>query len=474
MVLKIYNTMTRKKEEFKPLTNNRVYLFVCGPTVYDYSHLGHARTYVSYDVIARWLRHRGYSLLFLMNITDIDDKIIKRAEEKKVDPIKLAREYEKYFYEDMNALGIDTVNIYARATEHIPEIISQIRRLVDKGYAYETDTGIYFDIGKFPGYGKLSHQKPEELRKHRVEPDPTKKNPQDFSLWKKHKPGEPSWDSPWGRGRPGWHVEDTAIAERYLGQQYDIHGGAVDLIFPHHEAEIAQMESLSGKKPMVKYWIHTGFLLVRGEKMAKSLGNFVTIREALKKWPPETLRFFLVSTHYRSPVDYSEEKIEQAQKSLETLYNALNTFEGLKEAERDNLLKKEKEMLEEAVKAEKKFSEAMDDDFNTPLALSALFELARKMNLFSSKAEEVNPVVKRRVTEVMRRLGSVLGILKRKPLEIEKELTDQLIELILELRDRARKIKDWGTADWIRDKLGEIGIELEDTEKETKWRFKRI
>ncbi len=474
MVLKIYNTMTRKKEEFKPLTNNRVYLFVCGPTVYDYSHLGHARTYVSYDVIARWLRHRGYSLLFLMNITDIDDKIIKRAEEKKVDPIKLAREYEKYFYEDMNALGIDTVNIYARATEHIPEIISQIRRLVDKGYAYETDTGIYFDIGKFPGYGKLSHQKPEELRKHRVEPDPTKKNPQDFSLWKKHKPGEPSWDSPWGRGRPGWHVEDTAIAERYLGQQYDIHGGAVDLIFPHHEAEIAQMESLSGKKPMVKYWTHTGFLLVRGEKMAKSLGNFVTIREALKKWPPETLRFFLVSTHYRSPVDYSEEKIEQAQKSLETLYNALNTFEGLKEAERDNLLKKEKEMLEEAVKAEKKFSEAMDDDFNTPLALSALFELARKMNLFSSKAEEVNPVVKRRVTGVMRRLGSVLGILKRKPLEIEKELTDQLIELILELRDRARKIKDWGTADWIRDKLGEIGIELEDTEKETKWRFKRI
>ncbi len=296
MTLRVYNTYTRKKEDFKPIDEKRVKMFVCGPTVYDLSHLGHAKTYLAYDVIARWLRYRGYDLFYLMNITDVDDKIIKRAKERGEDPLKLAREFEESFLQDVASLRIDTTNLHARASDHIPEIVDQIKRLIEMGFAYIAPTGVYFDVPKFEDYGKLSHQDPEELKRHRIEPDPNKRNPQDFSLWKKRKNGVPYWDSPWGEGRPGWHIEDTAIAEKYLGQQYDIHGGGVDLIFPHHEAEIAQMESISGKKPMVRYWLHTGFLKVKGKKMAKSLGNFITIQDALKDYDTETLRLFFLST----------------------------------------------------------------------------------------------------------------------------------------------------------------------------------
>ncbi|MCP8317071.1 MAG: cysteine--tRNA ligase, partial [archaeon] len=324
MTIRVYNTYTRRKEDFKPINDKKVRMFVCGPTVYDLSHLGHARTYIAYDVIARWLRYRGYDLFYLMNITDIDDKIIKRAKERGEDSLELAREFEESFFKDIASLGIDTVNLYARASEHTQEIIDQIERLMEKGFAYITQTGVYFDVSKFEDYGKLSHQQPEELKRHRIEPDPNKRNLQDFSLWKKKKDEEPYWNSPWGEGRPGWHIEDTAIAEKYLGQQYDIHGVGVDLIFPHHEAEIAQMESISGKKPMVSYWLHTGFLKVKGKKMAKSLGNFITIQNALKDYDAETLRLFFSSTHYRSPIDFDEKGLDQAKKTLESLYKTLD------------------------------------------------------------------------------------------------------------------------------------------------------
>ncbi len=472
MVLKIYNTLTRKKEEFKPLRGNRVYMFVCGPTVYDYSHIGHARTYVSYDIIAKWLRRKGYTVFYLMNITDVDDKIINRAKETGRNPLDLAREFEKYFYEDMEALNIRSVNFYARASEHIPEIISQVKRLIKEDVAYETETGVYFDVTKFKDYGKLSRQNPEELKKHRIEPDPTKRNPQDFSLWKKRKGEEIYWSSPWGEGRPGWHIEDTAISERYLGQQYDIHGGALDLVFPHHEAEIAQMETLSKKKPMVKYWIHTGFLTVRGEKMAKSLGNFVTIRDALKKWSPEALRFFFATAHYRSPLDFSEKKLEQAMKSLDTLYNSLDNLLGLEERKGKEKTRQEKELLEKVNILKTDFEEAMDDDFNTPKAIACLFEISKLINTFALKNSNINSEVKREIKEVFLELGNVLGILKEKREgKKERKLVEELIGIIVDLREEARKEKNWEKADEIREKLKSIGIKLEDTPHGTKWKF---
>ena len=279
-MLRIYNTMTRRIEEFKPLKGNRVYMYVCGPTVYDYSHIGHARTYIAYDVIARYLREKGYSVFYLMNITDVDDKIIRRAGERGVNPIELAREYERYFMEDMDALGIQSVNLYARASEYIDEIVDLIKVLMDKEFAYETETGVYFDTSRFKDYGKLSHKRPEELLVHRIEPDPTKKNPADFALWKKRDKDEIGWDSPWGYGRPGWHIEDTAIILTHFGPQIDIHGGAIELTFPHHEAEIAQAEAATGKKPFVRYWCHTGLLTVGGEKMKRKI---IPIAKSLRR-----------------------------------------------------------------------------------------------------------------------------------------------------------------------------------------------
>ena len=320
--------MTGNKENFQPIHNNRINLFVCGPTVYDDSHIGHARTYIAFDVVARYLKYKGYSVFYLQNITDVDDKIIQRAAETGASPRSLAKRFEQRYLEDMHALGVTNVNYYARATEHIPEIIGQIERLSELGFAYETETGIYFDESRFEDFGKLSHQNVEDLKKHRIEPDPTKRNPGDFSLWKKRQDGEEvTWDSPWGKGRPGWHIEDTAITETYFGAQYDIHGGAMDLIFPHHEAEIAQMEATSGKKPLVRYWMHTGFLNVKGEKMSKSLGNFTTIRDMLQKYEADAFRFFVLLAHYRSPIDFSEEALEQAQKSLERIRQAAKIIE---------------------------------------------------------------------------------------------------------------------------------------------------
>jgi cysteinyl-tRNA synthetase len=468
MVLRIYNTLSRKKEVFKPTHGNRVNMFVCGPTTYDLSHLGHARTYVSYDIIARYLRYKGYSLFYVMNITDVDDKIINRAENIGTEPLELAREYEKYFYEDMATLGIRSVNLFARASEHIPEIIDQMKTLIDKGYAYETETGVYYDITKFKDLGALSHQNPSELRKHRIEPDPTKRSAQDFALWKKRGPEELGWDSPWGRGRPGWHIEDTAITTHYFGPQYDIHGGAVELIFPHHEAEIAQAEAATGRKPLVKYWVHTGVLKVDGKKMSKSLGNFVTIRDALKRYDPEVLRFFFASAHYRSIIDFSEGSLEQAERSLQTLRNALSNVRKL--VSRPGIEKDEEELEKKILRCRDKFVKAMDDDFNSPFALTALFDLANEVNKFVDSHETINANLLEKVVNAFKELGSIFNILQKEERKVDLGTVSELVDLLIELRQEFRENKDWQMSDKIRLRLKDLGIILEDTANGTRWK----
>ena len=317
-MLKLYNTLTRKKESFTPKKGKKVNLFVCGPTIYDFSHIGHARTYIVFDAFVKYLKQKSFNVFYLQNITDIDDKIIIRAKEKKTTPRKLALLFEKEYLKDMKSLKVSSITKYARATSHVKEIISQVKRLLKKGFAYQIKDGIYYDISNFKNYGKLSRRTvlQAEDAVSRIDETKDKRNKGDFCLWKFSKKGEPRWKSPFGLGRPGWHIEDTAITEKYFGLQYDIHGGARDLIFPHHEAEIAQMEAISGKSPMVNYWLHTGFLTVKGKKMAKSLGNFITIKDFLKDYSPRILRLFVIKSHYRSPIDYNEKLISQTKKEL--------------------------------------------------------------------------------------------------------------------------------------------------------------
>ena len=458
-MLKIYSTMSREKEEFKPMQGNRVKLFVCGPTVYDDSHIGHARTYISFDIIARYLEYKGYSVFYLQNITDMDDKIINRASELDVLPVDLARKFEKRYLEDMQALGVDHVNLHARATEHIPEIIVQIETLIDKGFAYETKTGVYFHESKFHDFGKLSRRNVEDLNIHRVSPDGTKRNPGDFALWKK-KDEEPYWDSPWGKGRPGWHIEDTAITEEYLGQQYDIHGGGLDLIFPHHEAEIAQMESASGKSPLVRYWMHTGFLNVSGEKMSKSLGNFITIRDMLKNHDPETFRFFVLSTHYRSPIDFSETALEQAKNSLKRVYKLIESIDDAVESDIPETCNSDNELNDKLIEAKKQFIEAMDNDFNTPEALSIIFNYIRDVNR-EFNADNISKFMLRIIKNFLIETGSVFGVdFSGKICTDDK--SEDLLDVIVEVRNKLREKKDWELSDLIRNKLKELDIILED------------
>ncbi|MFB3764088.1 MAG: cysteine--tRNA ligase [Methanotrichaceae archaeon] len=409
---------------------------------------------------------------YLQNITDVDDKIIQRAAEQQVSPITLARKFEKRYLEDMQALGVTSVNYYARATEHIPEIIGQIERLIENGHAYETETGVYFDESRFEDFGKLSHQTSEDLEKHRIEPDPTKRNPGDFSLWKKRQDGEEvTWDSSWGKGRPGWHIEDTAITETYFGPQYDIHGGAMDLIFPHHEAEIAQMEAASGKKPLVRCWMHTGFLNVKGEKMSKSLGNFITIREMLGRYDAEAFRFFVLSAHYRSPIDFSETALEQSWKSLERIRQLARIIDeqiGMNKEANEEIIHQSAEAEERdasAVEAKTKFLEHMDNDFNTPYALRVIFELVRDVN---RRLDEKTISIKalHDVKAFLEEAGEILGISfsgkEAKAVGAAENLTGNLIELLIDIRQKLREKKDWQLADEIRSRMNGLEIVLED------------
>ncbi len=457
--------MTRKKEIFKPIHGNRVKLFVCGPTVYDHSHIGHARTYISFDVIARYMNYTGLTVFYLQNITDLDDKILKRADELGLSPLELARIYEKKYLHDMKSLGVENVNIYARATDHIPEIIKQIAVLIERGYAYETDNGVYFDESKFTNFGNLSRRNLDDLNVHRIDPDSSKRNPGDFALWKKRKreseDPEMIWESPWGSGRPGWHIEDTAITETYFGSQYDIHGGGLDLIFPHHEAEIAQMEAASGKSPMVNYWMHTGFLNVNGEKMSKSLGNFITINELLNEYSPEVFRFFVLSTHYRSPIDFSQEILHQSQKGLQRIYKLIETINEQLNNDIMVSMESDQQYVDKVVNIRKEFFDAMDNDFNTPLALSYIFDLIREVNRDINQLS-ISKNSLTRIKALTIEFGAILGFdFSLKPKKTD-ELEDNLIALLEDIREKLRNKKEYELSDEIRSRLNDLDIVIED------------
>ena len=449
----IYNTLTDKKEQL-PKTGKRLNLFVCGPTVYDLSHLGHARTYIAFDVIVRYLRQSGYKIFYLQNITDIDDKIIHRAEEDKKDAKTIARQFEKEYLKDMKTLNVASVNKYARASAHMKEIRSQIERLIEKGFAYRTKNGVYFEVKKLPDYGKLSRQNLDELRAgYRIEPDQDKRDPLDFALWKIAE-NDPVWKSPWGKGRPGWHIEDTAITEKiFKSLQYDLHGGGIDLKFPHHECEIAQSEAISGKKPFVKLWMHTGHLLVGGQKMSKSLGNFITIRDFLKSYSPNVLRLIILQHHYRTPIDYNGDLAGQAKNSLSSLSYAINKLLFVeKHAEPKTYLKAFEPISN---KSEEKFNKAMGDDFNTPVALSAIFSLISRITplLYTSISKRELKASRKFIQNSLKLLG----------IDIELSKIPQEISDLGKKRDLYRNNQQFTQADALRKKIESLGYKVEDT-----------
>jgi cysteinyl-tRNA synthetase len=458
-MLKVYNDLNNQKEEFKPLQPGKVRMYVCGMTVYDLCHLGHARVMVVFDVIYRYLKVKGYQVTYIRNITDIDDKIINRANEQGRPFTELTDQFIRAMQEDAAALGVLPPDGEPRATGHIDEILEMIRRLIENGHAYLAENGdVYYDVRSFPAYGKLSGKSIEDLRSGaRVEPDEGKRDPLDFVLWKAAKPAEPAWDSPWGKGRPGWHIECSAMSTSCLGDTFDIHGGGADLTFPHHENEIAQSEGATGH-PFVRYWLHNGFVRINDEKMSKSLGNFFTVREILQHYRPEEVRYFILTSQYRSPLNYDEEHLENARGALTRFYTALR---GLPEAQPAG-----------EQRFGDRFEAAMDDDFNTPEALAVMFELAREINRIRPRDESRAAA---RGAE-LRRMGAILGILQEEPEAYlrggagEDELDDSAIEQLIQQRLDARAAKQWAEADRIRDQLKEQGILLEDGPGGTTWR----
>ena len=455
--MQVYNSLTKQKEEFLP-PSSKVRMFVCGPTVYDYIHIGNARTFVVFDVIAKYLRYRGYNLHYIQNITDIDDKIIKKAQETSQDWKEVSKKFEGIFLENMKSLKVDSVNEYPRATDHLPQIIKQVKTLIEKGNAYliEND-GWYFDLKTFPEYGKLSGRTIEMANDavSRIDESGGKRNKGDFCLWKFSKPNEPSWPADFGAGRPGWHIEDTAITEKYFGPQYEIHGGGQDLTFPHHEAEIAQQESASGLKPFVKYWLHVGFLINKGGKMSKSAGNFLTVEEALKRYTPEALRFYFLSAHYRSPLDYSEEIIEQAAAGVKNLEEITTFLRKIAQKQAFNP-QEDNELLAEIENYEKEIMKAMDNDFNTQMAFGFLNSLASFIFQAINKMS-IGERVYERISRLISFVDQVFGIIPP-----EKEVPSKIRGLIQE-REEARKQGDFRRADQLRERIKELGYEIEDT-----------
>ena len=475
-MLKIYNTLTRSKQEFIPKHPGKVGMYVCGMTVYDYCHIGHARVMVVFDTVARYLRHAGFDLTYVRNVTDIDDKIIQRANDNGEDFSDLTRRFIDAMHEDERALAVLPPDIEPKATQSIDDIISMIAKLIEREFAYVGGNGdVFYAVNRFKGYGKLSGKNIEDLNAgERVDVDNAKRDPLDFVLWKMAKPGEPSWESPWGQGRPGWHIECSAMSTCCLGNHFDIHGGGMDLQFPHHENEIAQSEGATGE-PFVNYWMHNGFVRVNEEKMSKSLGNFFTVREVLKQYRPEVIRFFILSSHYRSPLNYSDEQLNDAAVALTRLYTALRGVE----------------ISDVAIDADYKqrFEQAMDDDFNTPVALAVLFDLARELN----KAKVNQPETSRQLASSLKKLGGLLGILQHDAEDYLKGITlggmlageqgsdsfsaagqvqsNDSIEQQVMLRLEAKKSKNWTLADKIRDELKQFGIVLEDrSDGTTDWR----
>jgi cysteinyl-tRNA synthetase len=473
LVLKLYNTLSGRKEEFLPLEEGQVGIYVCGPTVYDYFHIGNARPFLIFEVLRRYLKFKKYKVRYVTNFTDIDDKVIKKANELGMEFSEVAERFIKEYFKDADCLNIGRADVYPRATDNITDIIDFIKRLEDKGYAYSVDGDVFFDVSRFKEYGKLSKQNLNEIRAgERVDLDERKRNPYDFVLWKNAKKDEPYWDSPWGYGRPGWHIECSVMSRKYLGESFDIHAGGADLIFPHHENEIAQSEALSGKT-FARYWLHNGYLKIDNKKMSKSLGNILKIRELCQNYDGSIIRHFLLSAHYRSPLNFSLEQIDQSKNSMETLNNIIYNIQFLKRQAK--LSKKynfeEKELLNIKSNMENKFIKAMDDDLNTPVALSTLFVLAKSVNKYLNNSKNKNDTVLTEILDFYEKYGfQILGFEDISKKEQTKEVKNTGIEEMIEKREIARKNKDWESADKIREELKNMGIVLEDTTEGIRWK----
>jgi len=483
MAIEVYNTLGGKKQRLETIEPGRLKMYACGPTVYDHGHIGHARAAVVFDAIARWLDFRGLEVTYVRNYTDVDDKIINRANEEGVDYGEIAHRYTKQYEEDIAKLGLREPDHKPRVSEHIDDIIAIVQTLVDKGFAYRAAGSVYFQVEKFAGYGKLSGRNREEMENvTRLDHDPHKKDPLDFALWKASKQGEPSWDSPWGPGRPGWHIECSAMSTRFLGKTFDLHGGGRDLIFPHHENEIAQSEAANGA-PMANYWLHNGHVTTQGVKISKSLGNFIPMKELFETYDPEALKFFLFGVHYRSPLDFTDDGIRQAERNVERFYTALMQADSLPDTDAEP--ETEGQLARELETVEDRFIAAMDDDFNTARALAELFELLHAMNQELSQKKPAkkkgSAALIKAAAAKLRRLGGAIGLFEKDPeaylaglkkMRIKiKNLDPEKIEAEIQKRAEARKEKDFQKADRIRGELADMGVILEDTPGGTTWRI---
>ena len=463
--MKLYNTMTMKKDEFVPLEPGKVKMYACGPTVYNFFHVGNARPLIMFDVLRRCFEYRGFEVTFVQNFTDIDDKIINRANEEGITCSEVAEKYIAEYFTDARGLGVREATFHPKATENIDGIIDMVSTLISKGYAYQSGGDVYYRTANFPDYGKLSHQPLDELMAGaRVDVTEIKENPMDFALWKGSKPGEPYWDSPWGRGRPGWHIECSVMAGRYLGKTIDIHCGGQDLIFPHHENEIAQSEGCNGCQ-FTRYWVHNGFISIDSKKMSKSLGNFFTVREAAAAYGYESIRMFMLMSHYRSPLNYTGEILIQSKNALDRLKTAKSTLEFILSNGSDSVKETENDFIVSLPRYRERFIEALDDDFNTADAVSVIFELVRESNSISAGAEP-SKAFARAALELLNEFDGVLGLFYA---DNDEGNLDEGIEALIEARQAARKAKNWAEADSIRDRLGEMGIVLEDTPQGVRW-----
>ena len=478
MSIKVYNTLTKQKEEFVPIHPGKANIYVCGVTPYNHPHVGNARPFVTWDVIRRFLEHEGYDVTHVQNFTDVDDKIINTANKEGVQWYDICNRYIDSYFEVMDKLNVRRAHVYPRVSEHINDIIATVQCLIDNGYGYVVDGDVFYSVEKFKYYGQLSGRNLEDmLAGARVDVDDRKRNPMDFALWKSAKPGEPAWESPWGPGRPGWHIECSTMSMKYLGESFDFHGGGSDLIFPHHENEIAQSEGCTGIHPFVHYWLHNGFITVNEEKMSKSLGNFFMVIDILEHYDPETLRFFIVSTHYRSPLDFSDARLTEAQKSLARLRQAQETLGELSEMMSAGPTADSLALRDKVKELREAFMEAMRDDFNTALAISHMFALAKEINIYHKAVVDagIKPDGKlvALLNAVLAEMCSIIGVLEKTAAPAAEEAGDskeaELVEMLIAMRQDARKNKNYALADELRNKLSEIGIVLQDTPQGVKW-----
>lgn len=495
MSLTIYNSLSHTKEKFQPVHKNKVNMYVCGMTVYSDTHIGHARTYLAFDVIRRYFEYKGFDVTYIQNITDVDDKIIAAAQRESKDPLEYSKTFADRCLQDLDALGIRRADHYPKASETIDDMITMTQQLIEKGIAYEAEGDVYFSVERFPEYGKLSNQNIKDMKAGaRIQPGENKKNPLDFALWKRAKPGEPSWDSPWGKGRPGWHIECSAMSSKYLGLPFDIHGGGRDLQFPHHENEIAQAEAATGK-PFARFWMHSGLLTINGEKMSKSLGNIVNVRDLIQHRKPEVIRLFFAQAHYRSPPDFSDKALNDVEKGLDRLYRFKEKLEHRIDQQSDDQQKAlsddEQQFKKEIILFEQRFVEAMDDDFNTPQAVATMFEFVSTGNKFMEDHSQANIDVLQQALKVFETIGQVLTLFQgetnasvdasvivqlqnlMQTYEVKDNIPpelDQLIHALLQRRQQAREKKQWDVADGIRDALQNLGFEIQDTDQGPVWR----